>query len=260
LNLFNIYKALKSNEVKLLVFLVLSPLFLAILIYWRENEVQDQISFFNVLLWQIGIWVPWLLIFLIFKKIVNKSNLPNSIIRGLGLLWIVIHYVWFFYLSSQFSPYLGMPATRYGVYPYFFIFWTIMDILLIWNVLNILNQQKLISNETRLFKIELSRGNKTYYLDHEQIHWLSSEGYYTSFHTDQGIFLIRKSLKLILKELPQTDFKRVHRSTIINVNYVSGFGKTINNGLEVILKDGSRRSVSRNYSKDIKAFFRSRSI
>ncbi|RLD25625.1 MAG: hypothetical protein DRI75_13040 [Bacteroidetes bacterium] len=255
MNFFN-----KKRSIKFLIFLILFALILSILIYWRENEVQDQISFYNVLLWQVGIWIPWALIFLVFKKIVYKSGLQNSKIRGLGILWIGIHYVWFFYLSSQFSPYLGMPATRYGVYPYFFIFWTIMDIVLIWNILNILTRQKLILNDTSPIKFKLSRGNRTFYCDLKQIFWLSSEGYYTSFHTEQGIFLIRKSLKNILKELPQSDFKRVHRSTVININYVSGFGKTKNNGLEVILKDGSRRSVSRNYSKEIRAFFKSRSI
>ena len=199
----------KKKEVKFLVFLILFALILSILIYWKESEVQDQIAFHHVLLWQIGIWIPWSLIFLLFRKIVYKLVLQNSLKLGLGILWIGIHYVWFFYLSSLFSPYLEMPATRYGVYPYFFIFWTLIDIVLIWNVLNILTRQKLVLNETVPVKYEFSRGNRTYYCDLKQIFWLSSEGYYTSFHTDQGTFLIRKSLKNILKELPESDFKRV---------------------------------------------------
>lgn len=135
-----------------------------------------------------------------------------------------------------------------------------MDIVLILFLLDILHRQKQKFTKAKPFIFELSRGDRTYYFGPEQINWLSAEGYYTEFHTTQGVFLIRKPLKDILKNLPQIDFKRIHRSTVVNVNYVSGFGKTKNNSLEVILKDASRRRVSRSYSKEIRSFFKDRSI
>lgn len=230
------------------------------MIYWRENEVQGQVSFLNVLLWQAAIWIPWTLFFLVFKKIVYTSKLSKGIILGLGFLWVAVHYIWFFFLSSHFSPYLGLPATGYGVYPYFFIFWILADLVLMLFLLDVFHRQKQEFNKTKPFVFELSRGSSTYYFNPEQIHWLSADGYYTVFHTVQGAFLIRRTLKDIIKKLPQIDFKRIHRSTVINVNYVSGLGKTKNNSLEVILKDASRCRVSRSYSKEIRSFFKDRSI
>jgi hypothetical protein len=56
------------------------------------------------------------------------------------------------------------------------------------------------------------------------------------------------------------DFRKIHRSTIINVNYVSGLARGKNDGLEVILKDSTKRKVSRNYSKEIRTFFKNRSL
>lgn len=255
----NTYNGLE-DRIKFLFFLVLFALSMALLIYWREGDVRNQISFLHVLYWQAGIWIPWWLSFLVFERIISKSSLPDSIVYGLGFLWIGVHYSWFFFLSSHFSPYLGLPATGYGVYPYFFIFWTTVDIVLIWFMLNLLKRQKLKSSETKPVIFELSRGDSTYYCNPKEIYWLSSEDYYTMFHTEQGAFLVRNSLKDILKKLPQDDFKRIHRSTVININYVSGLGKTKNGGLEVILNDGSRRRVSRNYTPEIKSLFKSRSI
>ena len=240
--------------------MILFALSMALIIYWREGDVRNQISFLHVLCWQIGIWILWWPAYLVFEKMIVKSGWRKGIALASGFLWLGIHYSWFVFLSSRFSPYLGLPATRYGVYPYFFIFWTLVDIVLIWYVLNILDRQKLKFMESKPAMFELSRGDKTFYCHPEQIHWLSAEDYYTRFHTEQGAFLIRNSLTEILKKLPQGDFKRIHRSTVINIRYVSGLGKTRNGGLEVILKDGSTRKVSRNHLKEIKSLFKSRSI
>ena len=105
-----------------------------------------------------------------------------------------------------------------------------------------------------------SRGDKKFFCESDQIHWLAAEDYYTKLYTDHGNFIIRKTLKKFCKELPHEEFKRIHRSTVINVNHVSGLARGNNDSLEVILKDGSRRRVSRNFTKEVRAFFRGRSF
>lgn len=249
-----------QSRFKFLFFLILFALSMALTIYWREGDVRDQISFLQVVCWQIGIWILWWPGYLVFEKVIITSGRPGGVALGLGFLWVGMHYGWFFFLSSQFSPYLGFPATRYGVYPYFFIFWTLVDMVLIWYLLNFLKRQKQKIIESRPVIFELSRGDRTFYCHPEQIYWLSAEDYYTRFHTEQGAFLIRKSLTEILRELPQDDFKRIHRSTVIHIKYVSGLGKTKNGGLEVILKDGSTRKVSRSHLKEIKTLLKGRSV
>jgi len=248
-----------GKVLKFLVFLSIFALLIAALIYWREDSVRDQISFLHVFIWQYSIWIPWILAFLLFKFVVNKFRhlkIGKIVVFGSGVIWIGIHFAWFFYISSIFSPYLGMPATGYGVYPYFFIFWTILDIGLMWYVLEDFWQLPIEDKQVKPILIELTRGDKKYYCEPNQVHWLSAEDYYTQLFTNQGKFLIRKTLKDFYKILPHEDFKRIHRSTVINVNYVSGLARGKNDSLEVILKDGTKRRVSRNYSREIRAFFR----
>jgi len=253
----------KQSAYKTLPSLFIFAILVATLIYWREDEVRNQVSFFHVLLWQSSIWIPWVLAYWIIEKIqvkYLKNKYLKILLYGAGILWVGIHFIWFFYLSSNFSPYLGMPATGYGVYPYFFIFWTIVDIGLTWVVIEKTKPLKEKDSISKPKIFELSRGDKKFFCEANQIHWLSAEGYHTKLYTDQGNFVIRKTLKDFCKKLPQGEFKRIHRSTVINVHQVSGLARGKNDSLEVILKDGSRRRVSRNYTKEVRAFFRGSSF
>jgi two-component system LytT family response regulator len=69
---------------------------------------------------------------------------------------------------------------------------------------------------------------------------------------------MRKPLKSFQEVLPPDTFKKIHRSTIINVNYVSELGRGNDKGLEVIMKDGTRRRVSKRFIKEITLFFKNR--
>jgi len=259
----NHYIKSSQKSLKFMVLLLFFALLLASLIYWREDSVQDQISFLRVLTWQVIIWIPWALAFVIFKIIIDKSRLFKFrilVLYGSGIIWIGMHFAWFYSVSSNFSPYLEMPATRYGVYPYFFIFWTLVDIGLMWFVMERIKQTQEKDYPSEQLMFELSRGDKKYFCEPKKIRWLSADDYYTQLFTDQGRFLVRKPLKHFYEKLPRGDFRRIHRSTIVNVNYVSGLARGKNDRLEVILKDSTRHKVSRNYSKEIREFFRNRSL
>ncbi len=238
---------------------ILMGILIGLLIYWREENLRKQVSLYQVLLWQIAIWTPWVIGYKGIKKIAiykygSKFILP--ILISSGIVWVGIHFGWFFLLSSNFSPYLDMPATKYGVYPYFFIFWTSIDVGLIWFVIDKLLAVKI---EESSLLIELTRGGNKFFCTSDQIYCLAAENYYTRLFTTEGIFVMRKSLKSFHDVLPSDVFKRIHRSTIINVNYVSILSRGADYNLEVIMKDGTRRRVSRNFEKEINLFFKKRS-
>lgn len=232
---------------------------LGLLIYWREYSVREQVSLLQVLIWQIGIWTPWTFSFKVFEKIMEKTHQTRMGILLLFvscILWVGLHYGWFFFLSATFSPYLGLSETRFGVYPYFFIFWTLMDLGLMWFVIDKL---QVVKSEEPPLLVELTRGGNKYFCGPEQIHWLAAENYYTKLYTTEGVFVMRKPLKAFHDVLPPVIFKKIHRSTIINVNYVSELAKGHDHRLEVVMKDGTRRRVSRNFAKEINHFFKQRS-
>lgn len=246
-----------KNFIGLIVFIAV---LLGLLIYWREYATRDQVLLYQVVLWQLGIWAPWILGFKILDKIIkstSESKFATLLQLGTGLLLICLHFGWFFKFSSAYSPYLDLEGSKFGVYRYFFIFWTLVDIGLVWFIIDKLRTTKKEELEPPLL-FELTRGGNKYFCEPSQIYLLAAENYYTKLFTTEGIFVMRKPLKSFHDILPQNMFRKIHRSTIINVNYVSELSRGNDHSLEVIMKDGTKRRVSRSFIKEITLFFKDR--
>ena len=232
------------------------------LIHWREYETREQVSLVYVMLWQLVIWAPWVLGFKLLERVmkVTKSSAHGNLaVLCIGLFWVGIHYGWFVGISTYFSPYRDLPGSRFGVFRYFFIFWTLIDLGLLWFGIDKLRSGQLgMEKSPKLF--ELTRGGKKYFCEPNQIHWLAAENYYTKLCTTQGTFLMRKPLKSFYDVLPSTKFKKIHRSTIINVDYVAELSRNNAQGLDMVLRDGTRKRVSRTFTKEILDFFKDRTF
>ena len=245
------------------VLVIAIALILGVLIYWREYGARDQVSLLKVLIWQLVIWIPWIAGFMVLKKTYSTNDQTNNrhlFTFAMGLVLIVVHYGWFFLISSSFSPYLGLEGSRFGVYRYFFIFWTLIDIGLVWYCIEKIREAEAKEEPSpapTLF--ELTRGTNKYYCEPSQIYWLVSENYYTRLFTTEGLFVMRKSLKSFHDVLPENLFRKIHRSTIINIDYVAELTRGTGSSLEVVMKDGTRRRVSKSYVKDITDLFKNRS-
>ncbi|WP_420321222.1 LytTR family DNA-binding domain-containing protein [Flagellimonas sp.] len=243
-----------------LILIATISLVLGILIYWREYATRDQVTLARVLLWQILIWLPWILMFLGFKTLIKKTRTltyGRALVVAIGFVWVALHFAWFFNLSATISPYLDLPGSKYGVYRYFFVFWTLIDFGILWFVIDKLWWTKEAKMTSPLL-FELTRGGKKHFCEPSQIHWLAAENYYTKLFTTEGIFLMRKPLKSFHDVLPEETFKKIHRSTIINVDFVSELARGTGSTLEVIMKDGTKRRVSKSFIKDITHFFKDR--
>ncbi len=241
---------------------VLIAVVLGLLIYWREYETREQVSVIHVLLWQLAIWIPWVIGFKVLEMVTQRVHaLKYGKLRviGFGLFWVCLHYGWFFWLSSHYSPYLDLPGSKFGVYSYFFIFWTLIDIALLLFLMDKLKARESRDSRPSL-RFELTRGGKKYFCEPSEIYWLVAENYYTKLSTTSGIFVMRKPLKSFHDVLPPKMFQKIHRSTIINVDYVSGLSGNLSQGLEVVLKDGTSRKVSRSCSKELLDFFKERTL
>jgi two-component system LytT family response regulator len=126
-------------------------------------------------------------------------------------------------------------------------------------LLFVLDKLRPVAGEKPTLLFELTRGSSKYFCDPTQIYLLASENYYTRLHTSEGVFVMRKSLKSYEELLPAETFLRIHRSAIVNVNQVAELARD-GHGLEVVMKDGTRRRVSRNLAGEINAYFRNRAL
>jgi DNA-binding LytR/AlgR family response regulator len=101
-------------------------------------------------------------------------------------------------------------------------------------------------------KIFIKIDNHPHILKINEILYIAAENQYTSVHLTIGkSFLIRKSISNWENILPENEFLRIHRSTIINMEHIIKMGKWDNSSLLVYL-DGVEKPFiisKRNSSK-----------
>ncbi len=102
--------------------------------------------------------------------------------------------------------------------------------------------------------VYLTVNNKPRFLKIKNIKCITADSEYSKIFTiDEEKLLVRKLLKNWENILPKNSFLRIHRSTIINLNFVSKIDKWFNNSLVVHLQDMEQEFIiSRRYAASIK--------
>jgi len=91
-----------------------------------------------------------------------------------------------------------------------------------------------------------SFNRKQYYIDFNEIIYISSYGHYITIHTENAEYEWKHSLKELAPELPE-QFVRCHRSFIINLDHL----RTIE-GKRVFMKNGTEIDVAGGYLDDVR--------
>jgi two-component system LytT family response regulator len=104
-------------------------------------------------------------------------------------------------------------------------------------------------NEAERFLVR--SGNRSYFVPLAQVEWLEASGNYVRLHTatPDGIAArptIRDTLRRLESWLPPR-FARVHRSAMVNLDYVQEIAALPSGDGEILLKSGGRVGLSRRY-------------
>ena len=91
-------------------------------------------------------------------------------------------------------------------------------------------------------------------LSQADIEWIDAAGDYVCLHVDGVTHIKRSTLKDLLAELDENIFKRVHRSTIVNLNHIEKIIPLSKGEFFLQLSEFERIKVSRNYRDVIKSF------
>jgi len=91
-------------------------------------------------------------------------------------------------------------------------------------------------------------------LKQHDIEWVDAAGDYVCLHADGVTHIKRSTLKDLLAELDENIFKRVHRSTIVNLNRIEKVIPHSKGEFFLQLSEFERIKVSRNYREVIKNF------
>ncbi|MGA9575923.1 MAG: LytTR family DNA-binding domain-containing protein [Lysobacterales bacterium] len=93
----------------------------------------------------------------------------------------------------------------------------------------------------------------------DNISWVDAAGDYMCVHAEGETHIMRCTMKHLLDELDASLFKRVHRSTIVNLNCIEKVIPHTKGEYYLKLENGEQIKVSRNYRNTIKSFLASMS-
>ena len=91
-----------------------------------------------------------------------------------------------------------------------------------------------------------------------EIDWIEAADYYSSLHVGAKTHLLRRSMSELDRELDQTIFCRIHRSTIVKLDRVRALKLNENGEYDVLLDNGTRLRLSRRYRKQLQSRLRAR--
>ena len=83
------------------------------------------------------------------------------------------------------------------------------------------------------------------------IDWVEAADYYSCLHVGAKSYLLRRSMAELDRELDQSVFCRIHRSTIVRLDRVRGLELNESGEYEVVLLDGTCLRLSRRYRKQL---------
>ena len=142
-------------------------------------------------------------------------------------------------ISEKLSTRLYIALSIYGVLSALYFVWQH-------------RKSKQIAEQSSVQKtITVKNGTTSTIVDVIEIKCIISDGPYLEIHTTDKKHVILESLKSIIKNLPG-NFKRIHRSTIVNIDRITKLKSRGNGDYDVIMEDDRVLRLSRNYSKSLK--------
>jgi two-component system LytT family response regulator len=116
------------------------------------------------------------------------------------------------------------------------------------NVAILKNLLKEIKSEKKyLDRIMVNIGHRFFYVRTRDIIYISAEEKYVNVHTEKDRYLIRETMNNLEQQLDPFKFKRIHRSYIVNIDFIKEMQPWSHGDYVVILKNGTKLTMSRRF-------------
>ncbi len=114
------------------------------------------------------------------------------------------------------------------------------------NILKVINKTKKIAE-----RFLVSHGSKYFFVQAEDIIYVSAEEKYVSLHTNTCTYLLRETMTKMEEKLNPEKFTRIHRSFIVNIQQIQEMQPWSHGDYLVILKNGEKINMSRRYRDNL---------
>lgn len=109
--------------------------------------------------------------------------------------------------------------------------------------------EHLHSTRSFLDRLMVKKGDRYFFVKTEEIRHISAEEKYVKLHCGTETFLLRETMTHMEEKLNPVSFVRIHRSYIVNMDYIKEVQPWTHGDYVVILHDGQRLNMSRRYSE-----------
>jgi DNA-binding LytR/AlgR family response regulator len=96
-------------------------------------------------------------------------------------------------------------------------------------------------------RLVIKSGPRMLFLHPEKIEWVEAEKDYVRLHVGKESHLVRETMNSFEKKLKSDRFVRVHRSTIVNLDYVKEMQPLPSGEYDISMRDGTQLRLSRGY-------------
>jgi two-component system LytT family response regulator len=102
-----------------------------------------------------------------------------------------------------------------------------------------------------LKRIMVNIGSRFFFVETSNIMFISAEEKYVKLHTKESSHLIRETMSKMEERLDSSKFKRIHRSYIVNIDFVKEMQPWSHGDYIVILKNGNKLTLSRRFRDNL---------
>ena len=100
-------------------------------------------------------------------------------------------------------------------------------------------------------RILVRSGDHHLLLKTSDIQWIEAEDNYVRLHVEGTSYLVRQTMGRMLERLDPARFKRIHRSSIVNLDCVKELRPWFHGDYMVLLSDGTKLTMPRTYRDQI---------
>jgi len=116
-------------------------------------------------------------------------------------------------------------------------------------IIKLLGELKKPSKIARRFAVRL--GGRIIVVKPDEIDWVQGAGNYSELHVGTAVHLLRGTLAELEEQLSSTQFIRISRSLIVNVDRIQEIRAKSHGDYAVVLRDGNKLSATRNHRETL---------
>jgi two-component system LytT family response regulator len=110
-------------------------------------------------------------------------------------------------------------------------------------------------SESFIQKILIKESKRIFFIPVNEIYFFEAAGDYLVIHTENKKYMIHESMNAMEQKLDPVPFSRIHRSTIINIDFIKEMQPHFNGEFHVTMKNGAVLKLSRSYREQAKKIF-----